>query len=134
MLLYFLRPTATETAVQQHLEHIEESRAVEGDGTTILRRQALSATPWLDELIRDIPGSVRLARLIRQAGQTWQVSSAHSRFGWLVTRWRRLAGIAGHSQRLVERDSRNHRGLACRYCISIFARELRFRQMRRTGA
>ncbi len=75
VLLYFLRPTATETAVQQHLEHIEESRAVEGDGTTILKREALSATPWLDELIRDIPGSVGLARLVSQSGQKWQVSS-----------------------------------------------------------
>jgi len=75
VLLYFLRPTATEIAVEQHLEHIEESRAVEGDGTTILKREALSATPWLDELIRDIPGSVGLARLVRQSGQKWQVSS-----------------------------------------------------------
>ncbi len=75
VMLYYLRPTATETAVQQHLESIEENRAVEGDGTTILRRQALSATPWLDELLRDLPGSADLARLIRQAGQTWQVSS-----------------------------------------------------------
>ena len=76
VILYFLRPTTTETAVQQHLEHIiEESRAVEGDGTTILKRKRLSAVPWLDELIREIPGSVELARLIRQAGQDWQVSS-----------------------------------------------------------
>jgi len=75
VMLYFLRPTATETAVQQHLESIEENRAVEGDGTTILRRQALSATPWLDELLRDLPGSADLARLIRQARQTWQESS-----------------------------------------------------------
>ena len=75
VLLYFLRPTATEIAVEQHLEHIEESRAVEGDGTTILKREALSATPWLDELIRDIPGSVGLARLVRQSGQKWQLSS-----------------------------------------------------------
>jgi tight adherence protein B len=75
VLLYFLRPTTTELAVQQHLDHIEESRAVEGDGTTILKREALSSSPWLDELIRGMPGSVELARLIRQAGQTWQVSS-----------------------------------------------------------
>ena len=75
VLLYFLRPTATETAVQDHLEHIEESRAVEGGGTTILKPEALSATPWLDELIREIPGSVGLARLVRQSGQKWQVSS-----------------------------------------------------------
>ncbi len=75
VLVYFLRPTATETAVQQRLESIEENRAVEGDSTTILRQQALSATPWLDEFLREIPGSVELARLIRQAGQTWQVGS-----------------------------------------------------------
>src|SRR6478672_3969201 len=73
VLLYFLRPTTTETAVQQHLEHIEESRAVEDDGTTILKREALSTAPWLDELIRALPGTVDLARLIRQAGQTWRV-------------------------------------------------------------
>src|ERR1700674_4991259 len=75
VLLYFLRPTATESAVQQHLEHIEESRAVEGDGTTILKAEPLSTTPWVDELIREMPGSAGLARLIRQSGQTWQVSS-----------------------------------------------------------
>ena len=75
VLLYFLRPTKTEVAVQEHLEHIEDSRTVAGDGSTILKRQALSATPWLDELIRGIPGSEELARMIRQSGQTWQVSS-----------------------------------------------------------
>ena len=76
VLLYFLRPTATETAVQQHLESIEENRAVEGDGTTILRRQALSAIPWLDELLRQTYRDPRTsARLIRQSGRTWQVSS-----------------------------------------------------------
>ena len=75
VLMYFLRPTKTEVAVQQHLEHIEDSRTVAGDGSTILKREALSATPWLDELIRDIPGSEDLARLIRQSGQKWQVSS-----------------------------------------------------------
>ncbi len=75
VVLYFLRPSATETAVQQHLEHIEESRTVEGDGTTILKREALSTNPLVDELIRKVPGSVEVARLIRQAGQTWQVGS-----------------------------------------------------------
>jgi tight adherence protein B len=75
VLLYLLRPTTTETAVQQHLENIEENRSVEGDGTTILRRQALSAVPWLDEFLRGMPGSAEVARLIRQAGHSWQVSS-----------------------------------------------------------
>ena len=75
VLLYFLRPTATETVVQERLDHIEESRAIEGDGSTILRRQPLSASPWLDEIIRDIPGAVDLAKMIQQAGMHWQVSS-----------------------------------------------------------
>jgi len=75
VLLYFLRPTATEVAVQQHLEGIEQNRTIEGDGTTILRREALSTLPWLDELLRNIPGSANVARLIRQSGRTWQVGS-----------------------------------------------------------
>lgn len=75
VLLYFLRPTATEVAVHQHLEGIEQNRTVEGDGTTILRREALSTLPWLDELLRNIPGSANVARLIRQSGRTWQVGS-----------------------------------------------------------
>ena len=75
VLLYLLRPTTTETAVQQHLENIGENRSVEGNGTTILRRQALSAVPWLDEFLRGMPGSAEVARLIRQAGHSWQVSS-----------------------------------------------------------
>jgi tight adherence protein B len=75
VLLYFMRPTVTETVVQERLDHIEESRAIEGDGSTILRRQPLSASPWLDEIIRDIPGAVDLAKMIRQAGMLWQVSS-----------------------------------------------------------
>src|SRR5215471_18193855 len=73
VLLYFLRPTSTETAVQQHLEHIEDNRTVEGDSANILRRDALSSTLWLDEFLRDVPGSVQIARLIRQAGQSWRV-------------------------------------------------------------
>jgi tight adherence protein B len=75
VMMYFLRPTATETSVKRRLESIEENRAVEGDSTTILREQAMSATPWLDEFLHEIPGSVKLAKLIRQAGQNWQVGS-----------------------------------------------------------
>jgi tight adherence protein B len=75
VLLYFLRPTATETAVRKQLESIDEDRAVEVEGATILKPQAMSAIPWLDELLRDLPGSAYTARLIRQAGRTWQVSS-----------------------------------------------------------
>ncbi len=72
VLLYFLKPTAAETAVQQHLEGIEEGRVAERGGT-ILRKEGFSSNPLLDELLRQLPGSVETSRLIRQSGQNWQV-------------------------------------------------------------
>jgi tight adherence protein B len=76
VLFYFLRPTAAETAVEQRLAGIEESRVLNVDGTTtILREQAFSSNPLLHDLIRQLPGSLTVANLIRQAGQKWQVSS-----------------------------------------------------------
>ncbi len=75
VLLYLLRPTPTETAVQQHLEHIEDSRSAGSERGTILRKDAVGTTPFLDALIRRTTVSQALSRLIQQAGQTWQVSS-----------------------------------------------------------
>lgn len=75
VLYYFLRPTRTESAVQEHLEHIEGPRGVTEDGTTILKREALSSNPLLDEFLRQLPGSLWLSRLIRQAGKNWQVGA-----------------------------------------------------------
>jgi tight adherence protein B len=72
VLLYFLKPTAAETAVQQHLEGIEESRVADRGGT-ILRKEGFSSNPLLDEVLRQLPGSVETSRLIRQSGQNWQV-------------------------------------------------------------
>jgi len=76
-LLYFLKPTPTESAVEQHLENIKGSRglAVAPDGTTILKQAPLSSNPILDQLIQRIPGSFGLAKLIKQAGQSWQVGT-----------------------------------------------------------
>jgi len=77
VLLYFLKPTKTEAAVEQHLATIEGSRELGAnpDGTTILRQDPLSSNPVLDNLIRRLPGVIGLARLIKQAGQTWQVGT-----------------------------------------------------------
>ena len=90
VLLYFLKPTAAETAIQQHLTGIEEGRMASADGTTILKREVFSTTPWVDELIRQIPGSLELSRLIKQSGQKWQVnvvlmaSVAMAVLGWWI--------------------------------------------------
>ena len=75
VLFYFLKPTRTESAVQEHLDDIEGTRGIGEQGPTILRRQALSSNPLIDELLRELPGSVWLSRLIRQAGHTWQVGT-----------------------------------------------------------
>ena len=77
VVLYFLKPTKTEAAVEQHLATIEDSRSagVTADGTTILKQAPLSSNPAVDDLIRRLPGTLGLASLIKQAGETWQVGS-----------------------------------------------------------
>ena len=76
VVLYFLKPTKTEAAVEQHLATIEDSRGagVNADGT-ILKQAPLSSNPVVDDLIRRLPGTLGLASLIKQAGETWQVGS-----------------------------------------------------------
>lgn len=71
---YFLRPTKTETAVQQRLEDIQTSRA-EQTGQTILREEGFSSNAELSTVIRQFPGGINTLNLIRQAGKNWMVSS-----------------------------------------------------------
>ena len=71
---FLLRPTKTETAVQQHLEDIQDTRA-ESTGKTILREEGYSTSAEFGEIIRQIPGAIGTLNLIRQAGQKWKVSS-----------------------------------------------------------
>ena len=75
VIAYFLlRPTKTETQVQQQLEDIKESRA-EATGQTILREQGYSSNAELSEIIQQIPGALGTLNLIRQSGRSWKVSS-----------------------------------------------------------
>jgi tight adherence protein B len=74
VLIYFLRPTSAEVAVEEHLEGIDAGRAAGAPGT-IVRAQKFSSNPWLEEVLRDFPGSQWLSRLIRQAGRKWQVGN-----------------------------------------------------------
>ena len=69
-----LRPTKTETAVQQHLEEIKDSRA-EATGQTILREEGFSSNAEINEIIRQIPGALGTLNLIRQSGKDWKVSA-----------------------------------------------------------
>ena len=71
---YFLRPTKTETAVQQRLDDIQVSR-IEASPQTILKEEGYSRNPEFSTLIREIPGALGTLDLIRQAGQSWTVGS-----------------------------------------------------------
>lgn len=71
---FMLRPTKTETAVQQRLEDIQSTRAEE-TGQTILKQEGYSSNVELSNLIREIPGGLYTHNLIRQSGQSWMVSS-----------------------------------------------------------
>lgn len=71
---YLLRPTKTETAVQQHLEDIKDSRVDESGGVTILKEEGYSSNPELSQIIRQIPGALGTLNLIRQSGQSFSVA------------------------------------------------------------
>lgn len=71
---FLLRPTKTETAVQQHLEDIKDSRA-EATGQTILKEEGYSSNSEINEIVRQIPGALGTLKLIRHSGQNWKVSA-----------------------------------------------------------
>jgi len=75
VVLYFLKPSATEVAVEQHIASIHETRAAASPGVTILKQDPLSSNAFLDDVLKQLPWTPLVARLIRQAGQTWRVSS-----------------------------------------------------------
>jgi tight adherence protein B len=71
---YFLRPTKTESAVQQRLEDIKDRRREELT-QTILKEEGYSRNAEYSSIIRQIPGALGTLDLIRQAGQSWTVGS-----------------------------------------------------------
>ena len=75
VLLLFLRPTATEVAVEQHLAGIQGARTEASPGASILKKEGLSSNPTIDALLKQLPFSPAIARLLRQAGSDWRVGS-----------------------------------------------------------
>jgi|ERR1041385_2853357 tight adherence protein B len=71
---YFLRPTRTETVVQEQLQEIAGSRA-EATGANILKEEGYSSNPDLSRIIKQIPGAIGTLELIRQSGNHWPVSA-----------------------------------------------------------
>lgn len=67
VIAWLLRPTKTQADLQRHLREISGLSTADAEGT-ILRRQTLSSIPWLNEILRQVPGCQRLRLFIQQAG------------------------------------------------------------------
>src|SRR5262245_37164065 len=71
-LLYFLKPTSTDKAVEEQLASIGEGQAPGKSTTNILREKAVQ-TGTLDEIARWLPWSDAASRLIKQSGRQWSL-------------------------------------------------------------
>jgi len=87
LLLYLLKPTAMEKAVEDQLASIEGGQPLGRDRTSILKDKAVRSTT-MDEAARALPWSNSGVRLIRQAGKEWS-------FGFLSL-FSVITGIAGY--------------------------------------
>jgi tight adherence protein B len=74
VLLYFLKPTSMEKAVAEQLDSIGTEESARSGPTTILKDNATS-NPLLEDVVRSLPFTPALARLIKQSGKSWQTSS-----------------------------------------------------------
>jgi len=74
IVFFLLRPTKTETAVQQQLTAIQESRAEE-TGRTILKEEGYSPNTEMAQFVRQLPGALGTLNLLRQSGENWSVAS-----------------------------------------------------------
>jgi tight adherence protein B len=74
VLLYLLKPTAMEKAVEDQLASIKGSQSLSGSRITILKENAIRSTA-VDELARSLPWAQGGSRLIKQAGHDWSFGS-----------------------------------------------------------
>ena len=74
VLLYFLKPTSMEKAVAEQLDNIGTEASASSGPTTILKSNATS-NPLLEDVVRSLPFTPAVARLIKQSGKSWQTSS-----------------------------------------------------------
>jgi tight adherence protein B len=71
VLVYFLKPTSMEKAVEDQLASIEEGQSAAGERlTTILKHRPVRSTV-LEGLAQWLPWSRRATLLIKQAGRDW---------------------------------------------------------------
>ena len=122
---FMLRPTKMETAVQQQLTNIQESRAEES-GSTILKKEGYSSNAELADVVRQFPGALGTLNLLKQSGQDWSVASvmgvslaATALTGWISSYFLPtpiLAVVAGVAAGTIP------------YVVLMIMREQRFRK------
>jgi len=88
VLVYLLKPTSMEKAVEEQLASIEEVQPTGGVSTTILKERVARSTV-VEELAQRLPWSQTASLLIKQAGRDWSFGSvsAVSLITGLVTYW-----------------------------------------------
>jgi tight adherence protein B len=74
LLFYLLRPTSTEVAVQEQLSGIESKKS-DLRSASILKDEVTSSNVVMDEIVRLVPWTPGVSRLVSQAGQNWRASS-----------------------------------------------------------
>jgi tight adherence protein B len=87
VLVYFLRPTSMEKAVEQQLADIGEEAPSGGPRISILKETAVQPNV-VDEFAQLLPWSHAGTMLIKQAGETWSFGS--------ITLFSLVAGVAGY--------------------------------------
>jgi len=70
VLVFFLKPTSMEKAVEDQLASIEEVQSTQGEHGTILKEKMVRSTV-VEEFSQKLPWSEASSRLIKQAGQNW---------------------------------------------------------------
>jgi tight adherence protein B len=122
---YWLKPTKTETAVQQQLDSIKESREAE-QISTILKEEGYGSSPVISDIVRQMPGALGTLDLLRQSGQNYAVSTIMglSLAGAIVVGW--IASLFVPS--LVLAFILGLMGGSLPYIYLYIMREIRFKQ------
>src|SRR5581483_8068185 len=74
VLVYFLRPTSMEKAVEEQLAGIQGGQSAGQQTTNILKEKAVQSGV-LDDIARWLPWSGAATRLIRQSGRQWSLGT-----------------------------------------------------------
>ena len=95
LLVYFLKPTSTERAVEDELASIGEVRSATAEKRTTILKETSVQSAGLDEFAQMLPWAPAAVRLIKQAGKDWPLGfvSLFSMIAAVVVYW--FASLVG---------------------------------------